>query len=106
MRIFLVAATCANLLLAGCSALKLAPKAPPLSSRCDEAVSQGLAYGRGAAQAIAEAGIGHQIEDIRGYLLSQGYHHVRPAGGSHTCRPWELGGGLTQCIVVKRFCGH
>jgi hypothetical protein len=106
MRNSLVAVALANLLLIGCSALKPFPKSPSVASRCDEAVSQGLAYGRGAALAVAEAGIAHQIDDIRGYLLSEGFHRVRPAGGSRTCQPWELGGGLTQCVVIKRFCGH
>ncbi len=101
----LVAAV-ATVLVAGCSSLKQSMTSRPLAARCDEAVSQGLAYGKGGALAIAEAGIRPQIDDVRGYLLSQGLHHMRPAGGSHTCQPWSLGGGLTQCVVVKRFCGR
>ena len=106
MRNPILAAIFVSFTLSACSSLKQAMTSRNLSGRCDEAVSQGLAYGKGGAQAIAEAGIRHQIDDVRGYLLTQGFHKIRPAGGQTVCQPWSLGGGLTQCVVVKRFCGH
>lgn len=74
--------------------------------RCDEAVTQGTAFGHGAARAIAVNSLKNQIGDVRGYLVSQGVRRVRPAERSVTCRPHALGGGLIQCTAVTRFCGR
>ena len=74
--------------------------------RCDEAVSQGTAFGRGQARAIAVNSLRYQVDDVRGYLLGQGLHRVRPAERSVTCSPSALGAGLVQCTAVTRFCGR
>jgi hypothetical protein len=74
--------------------------------RCDDAVSQGTAFGRGAARAIAVNSLRNQVADVRGYLLSQGLRRVRPANRSVTCRPSGLGYGLIQCTAVTRYCGN
>lgn len=74
--------------------------------RCDEAVTQGTAFGRGEARAIAVNSLKNQVGDVRGYLVSQGLRRVRPVERSVTCRPHALGNGLVQCTAVTRFCGH
>lgn len=96
----------AALLLAGCATLAPETSQNATTLRCDEAVGQGLSAGAGYARAIAESGVRYQVGDVRGYLLSAGLHRVRPAGKTVTCKPYLLGGGLTQCTVVARFCGR
>jgi hypothetical protein len=76
------------------------------SNRCDDAVAQGTAFGRGQAQAIAVNSLRNQVGDVRGYLLSQGLHRIRPAERSLTCRRSALGYGLIECTAVTRFCGR
>ncbi|MEQ1651570.1 MAG: hypothetical protein ABL897_03690 [Hyphomicrobium sp.] len=100
--------TCVSILaLTLVSACASYDAAPPRQSAigCDEAVTQSTAFGRGQATAIAVNSLRHQVSDVRGYLLSQGFRHVRPAGRSVTCRLHPFGAGLVQCTAVARFCG-
>jgi hypothetical protein len=93
------------LLASGCATNAPGP-ARNASLRCDEAISQGTAFGPGEARAIAVNSLKHQVDDVRGYLLAQGLHRVRPAERSVTCGPSALGAGLVQCTAVTRFCGR
>lgn len=88
----------------GCASYEPAPR-QQAALGCDEAVSQGSAFGRGQARAIAVNGLRYQIDDVRGYLLNQGFRHVRPAECSVTCRDHPFGYGLVQCTAVARLCG-
>jgi hypothetical protein len=74
--------------------------------RCDEAVAQGVGFGKGQARAVAVSSIRNQVDDVRGYLVSQGVRHVRPTDKSVTCHNHPFGGGLVQCTAVTRFCGR
>ena len=74
--------------------------------RCDEAVSQGVGFGHGQARAVAVSGLRNQLDDVRGYLVSQGVRRVRPTGKSVSCHSHPFGGGLVQCTAVTRFCGR
>jgi hypothetical protein len=74
--------------------------------RCDEAVAQGVGFGQGQARAVAVSSIRNQVDDVRGYLVSQGAVHIRAIDKSVTCRPHTFGGGLVQCTAVTRFCGR
>jgi hypothetical protein len=77
----------------------------PGQIRCDEAVSQGVGFGQGQARAVAVSGLRNQLDDVRGYLVSQGIRRVRPTGKSVSCHNHPFGGGLVQCTAVTRFCG-
>ncbi len=93
--------------LSGCATVSENSHQPRnVSNQCDDAVAQGTAFGRGHAQAIAVNSLRNQIGDIRGYLLSQGLHRVRPAGHSMSCRPSALGYGLIECTAATRYCGR
>lgn len=91
-------------LVSGCASYDPAPQRPAAIG-CDEAVTQASAFGRGQARAIAVNSLQHQTGEVRGYLLSQGFRHIRPTGRSVTCRSHPLGNGLQQCTAVARFCG-
>ncbi len=73
---------------------------------CDEAVGTGVGVSRGSARMIADSSARLQISDVRGYLLASGVSRVRKSSGTTTCRPYALGGGLTQCVAVVRLCGR
>ncbi len=73
---------------------------------CDEAVGTGVGISRGAARMIADGSARQQIADVRGYLLASGASGVRKRSSATTCRPYALGGGLTQCVAVVRLCGR
>lgn len=93
--------------LTGCVTAPQAPRPAATSGvTCDEAVGQAVSFGRGQARAIAGRSARQQISDVRGYLLGTGSSRVRPAGSQVTCRPYALGGGLTQCVAFLRFCGR
>jgi hypothetical protein len=74
--------------------------------RCIEAAGAGTGESSRDARAMAEADISRQVSDVRGYLLSQGMRRIRPRGTSISCKPFPFGGGLTQCTLVRRFCGR
>jgi hypothetical protein len=95
------------LLLAACvTAPEIRQPVSTSKLRCDEAVASAVGFGRGEARAIAENSARQQAGDVRGYLLSSGVSRVRRAGSQVSCRPFALGGGLTQCVAVHRFCGR
>jgi hypothetical protein len=91
-------------LVAGCASYEPAPQQQSALG-CDEAVSQGSAFGRGPARAIAINSLRYQIDDVRGYLLNQGFRHVRPAKRTVTCLDHAFGYGFVQCTAVARLCG-
>lgn len=103
--IFLLLVCCG--LLPGCVTAPRMQRTPSYSKlKCDEAVGTGIGYGRGSARAVAESSARQQLGDVRGYLLASGASRVRPSGSEVTCRPYALGGGLTQCVSVVRLCGR
>ncbi|MEQ1716671.1 MAG: hypothetical protein ABL907_11910 [Hyphomicrobium sp.] len=75
-------------------------------ARCAEAVADGLAAGRGHATALAMAGVRHQYDDARGYLLANGYRRVRVVQQEARCGPHPLGIGLVKCTAYARLCGR
>ena len=98
--------TAVAITLGGCATFAPEPAQSVAASRCDEAVGQGVAFGRGRARAIAESHARVQVDDVRGFLLAAGLRHIRSAGRNVSCAPYGLGTGLTQCTVVARFCGR
>ncbi len=106
MKLYCVSVSVALSVIAGGCVTAPAPATQKYVMRCDEAVTQGTAFGRGEARAIAINSLRNQIGDVRGYLVSQGLRRVRPTERSVSCRPHALGGGLVQCTAITRFCGH
>ena len=91
--------------LAGCS-----PSPPKSAVRfrtgCIEAVGQGVATGKADAGFIARANLSFQAQDLKGFMLNDGYRSVaRRAPERVVCRPYSLGLGLTQCVAKGDVCG-
>ena len=102
----LVSISLAGSILAACASLAPVASDRRADQRCDEAVSQAVSFGPGQARAIAESSVRQQEPDVRGYLVGAGVRRVRSAGKSVNCKPYALGYGLTQCVVVARYCGR
>ena len=74
--------------------------------QCEVAAGHGTAASSSYARAIAEAGVRQETADVKGALLVSGLRHIRAQPVHVTCRPYVLGGGLTQCMASRRFCGR
>ena len=74
--------------------------------QCEVANGQGTAAGQNYARAIAESGVRQETADVKGALLVSGLRHIRAEPVHVTCRTYVLGGGLTQCLASRRFCGR
>ena len=76
---------------------------------CEEASAQVAAFGQASARNFAQAALKYQIDDLKGYMLHDGYRSVRVRSRRVECHPYPLGGGitgLTQCIATARLCGR
>ena len=91
--------------LAGCSAPK-GPSAKAVRVGCEDAVSQAVASGRADASLYAKAGLTYQVQDLKGYMLNDGYRNVTVRSERVECRPYQLMGGLTQCSAIAKLCSR
>lgn len=91
--------------VAGC-ATETRNTASQKPDRCDEAYSKATGFGAGQARAVAVNSARGQTTEVRGYLVSQGFRHIRPVANTVTCGPSALGSGLTDCTAVTRYCGR
>ena len=76
---------------------------------CEEATAQVAASGQTSARNFAQAALKYQIQDLKGYMLQDGYRSVGVRSRRVDCHPYPLGGGitgLTQCIATARLCGR
>lgn len=73
---------------------------------CEDASSQAAAPGQTSARMFAQGGLKYQIDDLKGYMLADGYRSVRVQSRRIDCRPYPLGAGLTQCIATARLCSR
>ena len=73
---------------------------------CDAASSEGTSASRSHARWLAEAGVRQQLPDVRGALLIAGFKRIHMQPVNVSCRPYALGGGLTQCSASRRLCGR
>lgn len=92
------------LLLAGCGGG--VPKGPPVRAGCEEATGQGVAQGRASARLIAQASLNQSVHELRGFMIKDGYHGVRPGAARVDCFGYALGLGLTQCVARVPLCAH
>lgn len=90
--------------LAACSGG--APRSLPVKPGCEEATGQGVAPGRSSARLIAESSLRHQAHDLRGFMIKDGYHAIRPGAPRVVCHAYPLGLGLTQCVAKAQLCGR
>ncbi|MEQ1694478.1 MAG: hypothetical protein ABL901_01435 [Hyphomicrobiaceae bacterium] len=78
----------------------------PLRAGCEEAVGQGVAPGKASARLLAQTSLTYQAQDLKGFMLKDGYRAVR-AGAPHlVCTPYPLGLGLTLCLARAQLCGR
>ena len=89
----------------GCSGL--APKSG-FSGRagCEEAIGQGVSPGKANARLVAQANLTYQAQDLRGFMLKDGYRSVQNRAAKISCHPYALGLGLTQCVARAQLCGR
>ncbi len=73
---------------------------------CEEAVGQGVSIGKANARLIAEAAAIYQTEDLKGFMLRDGYRALTVGRRRIDCQSFELGGGLTQCVAKAQICGR
>jgi hypothetical protein len=77
-----------------------------LRAVCEEAVAQAAAPGRASARLFALASVKYQVQEVRGFLLRDGYHGVREEKPAVVCGPYGLGLGLSRCIATVRLCSR
>jgi hypothetical protein len=73
---------------------------------CEEAVGQGVSPGRASARLIAQSTVAYQADDLKGFMLRDGYRAVLVKGRRVDCRGSELGGGLSLCVARLQVCGR
>lgn len=85
-----------------------APQVGPAAVRggCEEAAGQGVALGKASAQFVARTDLTYQAENLKGYMLKDGYHAVRLGSSRVDCQAYPLGFGLTHCVAKAQLCGH
>lgn len=93
------------LAVTGCGGF--APKSGlPARAGCEEAIGQGVSPGKANARLVAQANLTHQAQDLKGFMLKDGYRFVRSRAPRFHCHPYPLGLGLTQCVARAQLCGR
>jgi hypothetical protein len=93
------------LVLTGCSGF--APKSGfPARTGCEEAIGQGVSPGKANARLVAQANLTYQAQDLKGFMLKDGYRAVHNRPSRTDCHPYPLGLGLTQCVARAQLCGR
>lgn len=104
-------ATIATLILAACSSSGPGTISRPsrLQPVCDEATGQAATTGRASAQGYARAALRFRIEEVKGFLHTEGYRSVKSERARLSCRPYAIGPittALTHCTAKARVCGN
>lgn len=73
---------------------------------CEEAVGQGVSAGKANARLVAQTTASYQAEDLKGFMLRDGFRAVVLRGRRIDCQGFELGGGLTRCTAKVQVCGR
>jgi hypothetical protein len=97
----------AVLLLAACSGGGRATKF--ISSArvgCEDAVGQGVSAGRANARLVAQAQLKFQAQDLKGFMIKDGYGVIVARPTRIECRAYPLGLGLTQCFARSQLCSR
>ena len=93
------------LALAGCSG-DVSTSNTPVRSRCEEAVARAVAPGTSDARLSALATLKYEIQDLKGFLLNNGYRGLRARSPKVVCGPYQLApdSGLKACIASAQLC--
>ena len=75
-------------------------------SGCEEAIGHGIAPGRASAKLVAQANLSYQAQDLRGFMIKDGYRAVVVRAARIECHPYALGFGLTQCVAKSQLCSR
>lgn len=78
----------------------------PVRAGCEVAIGQGVSPGKASARMVAQTDLKYQAQDLKGFMLKDGYRAVRNGPSLVECHPYPLGLGLTQCIARAQLCGH
>ena len=101
---------CAAIVMCGCASIEYendrAGAHRSGRETCDTASGEGTSVSRNHARSLAESGVRQQLPDVRGSLLIAGFKHIRARPLAVACRPYVLGGGLTQCSASRQLCGR
>ena len=73
---------------------------------CEEAIGQGVSPGKANARLVAQANLAYQAQDLKGFMLKDGYRAVQNRAPRIDCHPYPLGLGLTQCVARAQLCGR
>jgi hypothetical protein len=101
----LVAALSFAVSMAGCSTPP-GPIATSAKRGCEEAVAQAAATGKSDARLYAVSSLRYQIQDLKGYMVKDGYRGVTVQSQRVDCRPYPLTSALTNCVATARLCSH
>ena len=103
----LVAAALSGAALAsGCSAPAGRATKPAVRVGCEDAVAQATASGRADASLYAKTSLKYQIQELKGYMLKDGYRAVALKSQRVDCRPYPLTLGLTRCVATATLCSR
>ena len=92
------------LILAACSGS--GPQTPKsYRTGCEDAVARAAGPGRASATAYAKSVVKFEVQELKGFMLKDGYRSVRPQPPKIDCRPYAFG-GLTLCTATVRLCSH
>ena len=101
---------CAAIVMCGCASIEYENNRAGAYHRsretCEAASSEGTSVSRAQARSLAESGVRQQLADVRGSLLIAGFKRIRVRPLTVACRPYVLGGGLTQCSASRQLCGR
>ena len=73
---------------------------------CEEAVGQGVAASSSSARLVARANLSAQAQDLRGYMIKDGYRAITQRVARVGCHGYALGFGLTRCVAKAQLCGR
>ncbi len=75
---------------------------------CEQATARAVASGSADARQSALASLKYDIQDVRGFMLKNGYRVVRADAPKVVCGPYPLavGLGLKTCVATADLCGR
>lgn len=73
---------------------------------CEEAVGQGVSVGEARARLVAQSNLSNQVQELKAYMMREGYRSVRMRPARVACRAYALGLSLTQCVAKAQLCSR
>ncbi len=93
------------LVLAGCGGETFSASTLT-GGRCEEASARAVAPGTADGKLFALASLKYEVQDLKGFLLKNGFHSVRPRPPKVACSPYQIGfpTGLKACVASALLC--